>query len=150
MLETNNPTMSRSGDALIDATLGRLPRWMVGVSAAAIVGCLVAGQIRFAAGLGLGAGTALLGYWWLYRGIEAALGSQRPQEPGKVLLKLALRYPLLVGAVLLADRTGWLPARAVVIGLFAPLAGVLIECLVLAVQVVRGPWRQVRAGHLLR
>ena len=135
---TNNFLNPQPWDSLLDSALGRLPRWIAGVSAAGVVGYLVAGQWRFAAGLGLGAGVALLGYWWLYRGVQAALDSGRARAPLMVFLRLLLRYPLAAGTVLLFSRTGWLPARAVVLGLFAPLAGVLIECLLLAVNALRG------------
>jgi hypothetical protein len=122
----------------IDSTLARLPRWIASVSAAAVIASLLAGQVRFAAGLALGCGVALVGYWWLHRGIRAAFDSGNARAPLGVFIRLALRYPLAIGAVLLFDRTGWLPARAVMAGLFAPLAGVLIECSVLAVQSLRG------------
>ena len=137
MPETDNLAQQRL-KVLLDSALGRLPLWIAGVSAAGVLGYVVGGQLRFAAGLGLGAGVGLLGYWWLYRGIQAALDSGRAQAPIGALLRLTLRYPLMAGAVLLFSRTGWLPARAVVLGLFAPLAGVLIECLLLAAQALRG------------
>jgi hypothetical protein len=123
-----------SSSRAIDSMLARLPRWIAGVSAAAVIGSLLAGQGRFAAGLGLGCGVALVGYWWLHRGIRAAFDSGIARAPLGVFIRLALRYPVAIGAVLLFDRTGWLPARAVMAGLFAPVAGVLIECAVLAAQ----------------
>jgi len=122
----------------VDSMFARLPRWIAGVSAAAVIGSLLTGQARFAAGLALGCGVALLGYWWLHRGIRAAFDSGSARAPMGVFIRLALRYPLVIGAVLLFDRTGWLPARAVMAGLFAPLAGVLIKCAVLAAQSLRG------------
>lgn len=103
-----------------------------------MLACLLAGQARLAAGLALGCGVALVGYWWLYRGIRAAFDSGRARAPLGVFIRLALRYPLAIGAVVLFDRTGWLPARAVMAGLFAPLAGMLIECAVLAAQSLYG------------
>ncbi len=130
----------------LDSALDRLPRWIAAVSAAAVIACVVAGQIRFAAGLALGCGVALLGYWWLYRGIRAAFDSGRARAPIGVFVRLALRYPVAIGAVLLFDRTGWLPARAVMAGLFAPLAGVVIECVVLAAQVLRELRQEVASG----
>jgi hypothetical protein len=122
----------------VDSMLGRLPRSIAGVSAAAVLGCVLAGQLRFAVGLAVGCGVALLGYGWLYRGIRAAFDSGRARAPLGVFVKLAIRYPVAIGTVLLFDRTGWLPAHAVMAGLFAPLAGVLIECVLLAAQGVRG------------
>ena len=125
-------------NGVLDSMLARLPRWIAGVSAAAVFGTLLAGRPQFAAGMALGCGVALLGFWWLHRGIRAAFDSGSSRAPLGVFVRLALRYPLAIGAVLLFDRTGWLPARAVMAGLFAPLAGVLIECAVLAVQTLRG------------
>ncbi|HEV2425352.1 MAG TPA: ATP synthase subunit I [Terriglobia bacterium] len=122
----------------LDSTLACLPRSIAGVSAAAVLACLLAEQARFAAGLALGCGVALLGYWWLYRGIRAAFASGEARAPIGVFVRLALRYPVAIGAVLLFDRTGWLPARAVMAGLFAPLGGLVIEFMVLAVQSLRG------------
>jgi len=134
----------------VDSMLARLPRWIAGVSAAAVIGSLLAGQVRFAAGLALGCGVALVGYWWLHRGILAAFDSGSARAPLGVYVRLALRYPVAIGAVLLFDRTGWLPARAVMAGLFAPLAGVLIECAVLAARSLRGPWPGREADPSLR
>ncbi len=122
----------------IDSMLARLPRSIAGVSAATVLASLLAGQMRFAAGLALGCGVALLGYWWLQRGIQAAFDSARGRAPIGLLVRLVLRYPVAIGAVLLFDRTGWLPARAVMAGLFAPLAGVLIACVMLAAHGLRG------------
>lgn len=139
MLETDKTTPQTRSDGAIDSMLGRLPRSIAGVSAAAVLACLLAGQARFAAGLALGCGVAWLGYWWLYRGIRAAFDSGNARAPIGVFIRLALRYPVAIGAVLLFDRTGWLPARAVMAGLFAPLAGVVIECAVLALQSLREP-----------
>lgn len=125
----------RARSTLLDSAAERLPRWIAGVSVAAVLASLVAAQVRFAAGLAVGSGVALLGYWWLHRGIQAALNAGR--APVTVFLKLALRYPLAIGAVLLFYRTGLLPASAVMAGLFAPLAGLLAESLAIAVHALR-------------
>jgi hypothetical protein len=140
--ENGNPRRLEGGDAALDSALDsaleRLPRWIAGVSVVAVAGCIAAGQFRFAAGLGVGACVGMIGYRWLYRGIQSAFDSGRARAPRIVLTQFALRYPLAIGAVLLFNYTGWLPARAVMAGLFAPLAGVLIQCALLAAQVMRG------------
>lgn len=150
MLETSDRPKREKSDTLLDSALERLPRWIAGVSAAGVVACLVAEEVRFAAGLAVGAAVALLGYWWLYRGIQAAFDSGRVPAPKAVLIRLVLRYPLLVGVVLLFNRTSWLPARAVMLGLFAPLAGALIECCLVAAQGLHGPWPQAKTDSPLR
>ena len=147
---TSNLAATQAPDLPLDSSLQRLPRWITAAGIAGALGFLLAGQPRFAAGLGLGAGVALLGYWWLYRGLQAAFDSGSERAPKMVLLRLALRYPLVIGAVLLFEQTGWLPARAVVLGLFAPLAAVLIECLALAAQAVRGLRPHPKAGASLQ
>jgi hypothetical protein len=139
--ETGKLESSAGSQWTIDSTLARLPRSIAGASVAAVLACLAAGNARFAAGLALGCGVALLGYWWLYRGVRAAFDSGSSRAPVGVFIRLALRYPVAIGAVILFDRTGWLPARAVMAGLFAPLAGVLIEGALLAARSLRG-WRR--------
>lgn len=47
------------------------------------------------------------------------------------MAKLLIRYPLFVGVVLFFYLTGWLSLSAVIAGLFVPLAGALVECVVL-------------------
>ena len=150
MPETGNLAVTQALGLPLDSSLRRLPRWIAAAGMASAVGFLLAGEARFAAGIGLGAGVALLGYWWLYRGVQAAFDSGRERAPWTVLLRLALRYPLVIGAVLLFERTGWLPARAVVLGLFAPLAGVLIECAVLASGALRNSWTPAKPDPSLR
>ena len=139
MPETGKAAQPSQPGRDLDSMLARLPRSIAGVSAAAVLACLVALQVRLAAGLALGCAVALLGYWWLYRGIRAAFDSGNARAPIGVFVRLALRYPVAIGAVLLFNRTGWLPARAVMAGLFAPLAGVVVECAMLAVRGWRGP-----------
>jgi len=56
-------------------------------------------------------------------------GEVRP--PKRVLAKFFVRYPLAFAAVYLFYRTGWLPATAILAGLFVPVGGVLIEAVVL-------------------
>jgi hypothetical protein len=148
--ETGNLAKPGRSEALLDSTLARLPRWMAAVSAAGVLAFLVAGQVRFAAGFAFGAGVALLSYWWLHRGLQAAFDAKSGRAPAMVLLKLALRYPLAVGAVLLFNRTGWLPARGVVLGLFVPLAGVLIECMMVAARGLSGSWLQAKTDPSAR
>jgi hypothetical protein len=56
-------------------------------------------------------------------------GEVRP--PKRALAKFFVRYPLAFAAVYLFYRTGWLPATAILAGLFVPVGGVLIEAVVL-------------------
>lgn len=119
----------------------RLPRWMMGLSVAGVLAALLAGQVRLATGFGLGAGLAVVSYFWLHQAIEHLFAVQRTRLPWRVVAKLAVRYPLAFGAVYLFYWTGWLPFTAILAGLFVPVAGVLIEA---GIQIGRG-WRYPNA-----
>ncbi len=105
----------------------RLPRWMVAVAALATVAALAAGQPRFAAGLILGAGLALVNYVWLHQAVEHLMSASQLRLPRLLIAKFILRYPLAFGGVYLLYRTGWVSVPGLFAGLFVPVGGVLIE-----------------------
>jgi hypothetical protein len=109
----------------------RLPRWMVGLACAATMGILSFGHVRFGAGFALGSALAILGYFWLHQAVETLTSAGQARPPKRVLAKVFVRYPLAFAAVYLFYRTGWLPATAILAGLFVPVGGVLIEAVVL-------------------
>jgi hypothetical protein len=115
----------------LDSAAARLPRWMVGVSVAGMLTALATEHARWALGFGAGSGVAILAYRWLHRAVAAALDTGSGQPPNGTMTKLFIRYPLLLGVVAFFYWTGWLSLSAVITGLFVPLAGALIECLVL-------------------
>ena len=123
--------MPEISEALLDSAVTRLPRWMVGVSVAGMLAALVAGHARWAFGFGVGSCVAILAYRWLHRAVAAALDVAVGRPPSGTMAKLLIRYPLLVGVVAFFYWTGWLSLGAVIGGLFVPLAGALIECVVL-------------------
>ncbi|HUI41847.1 MAG TPA: ATP synthase subunit I [Terriglobia bacterium] len=131
--------MPEAGKSLFDTAAQRLPRWMMAAAAAGVLGAFASGHGRAAAGFAVGSAAAILAYWWLQRALEGALSSGQPRLPQGTVLKLAARYPLLLGVVALFYRTGWLPSRAVMAGLFVPLVGVLIESVVLMPEALRRP-----------
>jgi len=116
----------------LDSALARLPRWMWGVAILSALAALVAGQARFAVGFAAGATAAILAYHWLHRAVAAALDSTEARPARTLMLKFAMRYPMLVLTVILCYQTGWLSLRGVIAGLFVPAAGALIEGTVLA------------------
>ena len=120
----------------------RLPRWMIGLSVAGVLGALLHGRVSFAAGFALGAALAILNYFWLHQALEHLFATQRSRLPWGVVAKFAVRYPLAVGAIYLFYWTGWLPFTAILAGLFVPVGGVLIEA---GIQIGRG-WRYSSAG----
>jgi len=105
----------------------RLPRWMVGLAALATVAALAAGQPRFAAGLVLGAGLALVNYLWLHQAVEHLMTARHVRLPRLLIAKFILRYPLAFGGAYLLYRTGWVSLPGLFAGLFVPVGGVLVE-----------------------
>lgn len=102
---------------------------MAGVTVAGALIALAAGYGRSALGFLLGAATAILAYSWLHQSVAALLDLGRTRVPKRMVLKVAIRYPLAFGLMFLFYRTGWAPLPAVIAGLFVPAAGVLIECI---------------------
>lgn len=129
--------MPEAAKSLFDTAARRLPRWMAGVALAATLTTVALGHGRFGAGLAVGSAAAIMAYWWLHRALDAALNSGQTRLTQGAVLRLAARYPLLLGVVALFYRTGWLPPRAVMAGLFVPLAGALIECGLLMREALR-------------
>jgi ATP synthase I chain len=102
---------------------------MAGLTVAGMVVALLLGEIRTAAGFGLGAGVALFGYSWLHNAVVKLMdaGSERPSK--LMLGKFAVRYPLAIVAIFIVYRENWLPYEAVLAGLFVPVAGAVAESL---------------------
>jgi len=108
----------------------RLPWWMAACAGAGLLAVLLSKPVTFVAGFGLGAALAMLNYFWLHQAVAALMnaGSSRPSK--KVIAKFLVRYPLAFAAVWVFYRTGWLPFMSIVVGLFVPVTGVLIEAVV--------------------
>ena len=116
----------------------RLPRWMMGLSAAGTVVAGILEGARFGASFALGAALAMLNYFWMHQAIEALFSAGQARVPGRVVLKFAMRYPLAFAGIYLVYKTGWVPLMAILAGLFIPVAGVLMEAVV---QLCTG-WRE--------
>jgi hypothetical protein len=102
-------------------------------AAAAIVAALRWG---WGAGIGLALGAALswLNFRWLKQGVGALVevaaaqtGTDKPRVPRSVYLKFFGRFGLLLLAVYVILSRSILPAAAVLAGLFAVVAAVLLE-----------------------
>ena len=117
----------------IEETTGQIERrllgWMIVLGAAATLVVAALWHVTFAAGIATGAAIAILGYVWLLEALSAALGSEAARFTKGLVIKLVIRYPILVGVLYLFYRTKWLPVEAVLAGLFVPLAGGVVECL---------------------
>jgi ATP synthase I chain len=114
-------------DQELARTEARLPRWMMACAVMGTVAAAVTGHFAFAAGFALGAGLAVLSFYWLHESIQKVFSSGQARLPKRVVVKLLLRYPLAFGAVYVFYRTGWLPFGAILAGFFVPLGGIVIE-----------------------
>ncbi len=118
---------------VIEETTGQIERrllgWMIALGVAAPLAAVVIWRVKFAAGVATGAAIAILGYVWLLDALSAALAGEKARLTKGLVIKLVIRYPILLGALYLFYRTKWLPVEAVLAGLFVPLAGGVVECL---------------------
>jgi len=102
---------------------------MAGLTVAGMVVTLALGELRIAAGFGLGAGVALLGYSWLHKAVVGLMDARRERPSNLMLGMLMIRYPLAIAVVFVFYRGNWLPFEAVLAGLFVPIAGAFAESL---------------------
>lgn len=104
---------------------------------------------RGGVGLGLGAGISWLNYRWLKGSVRAfgavatpQAGSETVRVPVSAYLKFFGRFALLLGVVYVILTRTWFPAVAVLAGLFASAAavvvGVVYELLVSGVRTGAG------------
>lgn len=99
---------------------------------------------RPGAGVGLGAALAWLNFRWLKQGVVALVkvstaqaGSEHARVPMGVYVKFFGRFAILLAAVYVILSRSLLPAAAVLGGLFAVVAAVMIELV----------WELVRGRH---
>ena len=130
--------MPEIAESTLDSAAARLPGWMAGVALASTLAALATGHGRFAAGFAVGSTAAILAYRWLHRAVAIALDSTGPRPARALMVKFAMRYPLLVVVVVLCYQTGWLPLPGVIAGLFVPAAGALIGCMTLLGRMLTG------------
>ena len=116
----------------------RLPRWMMVLAGLTAVAALVAGQPRFAAGFVLGAGLALVNFFWLHQAVEHLMAAGTERLPRFLIAKFLLRYPLVIGGAFLVYRTGWFSLPGLLAGLFVPVGGVLVESVIQIRDGLRG------------
>lgn len=100
---------------------------MAGFAAAGMLVSLLSGHLPVAAGFGLGAAIAILGYSWLHKAVVGLMDAGRTRPSRITLGKLLIRYPLAVLVIFVFYRENWLPFEAVLAGLFVPMAGALAE-----------------------
>jgi ATP synthase I subunit len=88
----------------------------------------------WSAGVALGAAITWVNFRWLKLGVSALVSAsvaqadaERARIPGSVYVKFFGRYALLLVVVYVILSRSWLPLAAVIGGLFAAFAAVLLE-----------------------
>jgi hypothetical protein len=100
----------------------RIARFLGWVAAAGTLLAGAAGGWHWAAGFALGATAAWFNFRWMKRMVGALGGGPAPSSA-----KLAMRYFLFGGCAYAIVRFSWIPAPAVIAGLFVLIAAVFIE-----------------------
>jgi hypothetical protein len=97
------------------------------VIAAAVALTAIFADLRFALGLGLGGALALLNYRWLHSSVRAILEIGGEKAPPGASMKFFFRWLVIGVVVYLLTRTGLFDAVAILAGLFAPAAAIMME-----------------------
>jgi ATP synthase I chain len=91
------------------------------------VGLFINDGGRAGLGFAIGAFLGVLNYHWLHQPVEALANAGTVRPPRTVIVKFAVRYPLVIVALYLLYRTRWLPFMAIIYGLLVPAGAILIE-----------------------
>jgi hypothetical protein len=105
----------------------RLFRWMVLITTAGMAGLFITGRGRAGLGFAIGAFFGVLNYNWLRQSVEALGNAATIRPPKRVIVKFAVRYPLVIAALYLLYRTRWLPFMVIIYGLLVPAGAIVIE-----------------------
>jgi len=113
--------------ALFDRALRRIARGTLALAGAGCLVCLFLRGWKWAIPYLLGAGASYLNFRWLKRVVDA-LGAALTARPSpKFAILIGLRYVLLAaGAYVIVNFTS-LSLPAALIGLFVPVAAVILE-----------------------
>jgi hypothetical protein len=113
--------------ARFETALHRIARGAVTLAAAGSLACLMLRGWRWAVAYLLGAAASYLNFHWLKRVVEALGGALTARPSPKFAILIGLRYLLLgAGAYAIVNFTS-LSLPAALIGLFVPVAAVILE-----------------------
>ena len=113
--------------ALFENALVRIARGTVALAAAGCLVCLILRGWRWAVAYLLGAAASYLNFRWLKRVVDALGGALTARPSPKFAILIGLRYVLLgAGAYAIVNFTS-LSLPAALIGLFVPVAAVIME-----------------------
>jgi len=113
--------------ALFETALVRIARGTAALAAAGCLVCLILRGWTWALAYLLGAAASYLNFRWLKRVADALGGALTARPSPKFAILIGLRYALLgAGAYVIVNFTS-LSLPAALIGLFVPVAAVIIE-----------------------
>ena len=132
------------------ATLRRVEWLTIGLGAAGAVWAGWRWGWQGSAGLAIGAALSWINFRWLKTGVRAfgsaataQAGSQDVRVPVSAYLKFFGRFALLLGALYVILTRSWFPAIAVLAGIFAAPAAVMVA---LVYELVSGGAQQNTSG----
>jgi hypothetical protein len=110
-----------------EAVERRVLRNIVAVIALAVVAAAFLADLSVMLGLVLGGALSLLNYKWLHSSLRAVLGEGSKKAPPGTIIKFIVRWLVIAAVAWAANRTGYFDAAAILAGLLAPAAAVMIE-----------------------
>jgi hypothetical protein len=120
-----------------EAVERRVWRNIFAVVAIAVVIAAIVADLTFMLGLVLGGGLALLNYKWLHSSLRAAIGAGGEKAPPGTIIRFVVRWLVIAAAAWAASKTGYFDPIAILAGLFAPAAAVMIEAAYIAYKSFR-------------
>jgi len=135
----NSPSNDDESLALTapEAVERRVWRNIFAVVAIAVVVAAIVADLSFMLGLVLGGGLALLNYKWLHSSLRAALGTGSEKAPPGTMIKFVVRWLVIAAIAWAANKTGYFDPLAILAGLFAPAAAVMVEAAYIAYKSFR-------------
>ncbi|HTT61595.1 MAG TPA: ATP synthase subunit I [Bryobacteraceae bacterium] len=121
------PERADPEQAHFEAALHRITWGMAGLAAAGCLAGMILRGWRWGIAYALGASASILNFYWLKRVVDALAGTSKARVSPKFAILIGLRYLLLgAGAYAIVNFTS-LSLPAALIGLFVPVAAVILE-----------------------
>jgi len=92
-----------------------------------VAAALIGFRWNDAVGVAVGAGLALVNFWFLHTSLESILGAGHETAPRGTSVMLLLRWFVVAVAAYAIHRTGWASGGGIVVGLLAPAGAVMLE-----------------------
>jgi len=129
MSTLNNAPSPESEPDLVgpEAVERRVWRNILGLVALSTIAAAALADLRFALGVALGGGLALLNYRWLSSALKEILEVRSEKTPPGTTIKFITRWLAIAAVAWAANKTGYFDAVAILAGLFAPAVAIMIE-----------------------